>query len=345
MELIEVPVGLAGVAVTATTVGDVLGDEGFFHYRGRPVPDLARTSTFEEVAALVLDASGASALGDRSLPPALGPLVGPLGLRSGLSALGEVLGLRPLVDISRDERRADAVRLISAMPTLVASIHHGRLLEPRPGLGHVAGYLEMLTGVEAPPEVVRALETYLILTIDHGFNSSTFAARVIASTGADLAGCVVGGFAALSGPRHGAVQTRVLDMFDAIGTPDAAEAWMRSEIASGHRLMGFGHSVYRAPDPRGAVLAEVLEAIDPERHALVSEVERAGLRLLAGRRLVANVDLWSSVLLEACGVPRTLFTATFAMSRIVGWCAHALEQCAEPKVIRPSAYYVGPMPS
>jgi citrate synthase len=202
----------------------------------------------------------------------------------------------------------------------------------------------MVTGREQPPEIVAALQTYLVLTIDHGFNSSTFTARVIASTGTDLGGCLAGAFASLSGPRHGASMAKVLDMVDAIGEPEHAEAWMRDEIASRRRLMGFGHSVYRAPDPRCTMLSDVLAAIDPARHALVANVEAAGLRMLAGRRLVANVDLYAPVLLEACGIPRSLFTATVAVSRVVGWCAHALEQSAEPKIIRPAAYYIGPPP-
>ncbi|MPY93565.1 MAG: citrate synthase/methylcitrate synthase [Acidimicrobiia bacterium] len=343
-ELIEVPRGLHGVAVTATTVGDVLGDEGYFHYRGRSAVELARTSTFEEVAAIVLDDSGAPAIGDGTLPASLAPLLDRFDLRTGLSALAEAIGTRALVDLGPEQRRVDAVQLISALPTLVAALHHGRVTPPRADLGHVANYLWMLTGVDPTPEAVRALETYLVLTIDHGFNASTFAARVIASTGTDLGGCLVGALAALSGPRHGASMAKVLDMLDGIAEADRAEVWMRDEIAARRRLMGFGHSVYRAPDPRCTLLSEVLAALSPERHALVAHVEQTGLRVLAGRRLVANVDLYAPVVLEACGVPRALFTATFAVGRVVGWCAHALEQCAEAKVIRPAAYYVGPPP-
>ncbi|MFN0090731.1 MAG: citrate/2-methylcitrate synthase [Acidimicrobiales bacterium] len=343
--LIEVPAGLADVAVAATTVGDVVGDEGWYHYRGTSAVELARRASFEEAAALVLDESGAPALGERGLPPAVAELVGRLDLRSGLSALGAAIGARPLVDIDPAQRRADAVRLISALPTLVASIHHRRPAEPRPELGHAANYLWMTTGAEPKAELVRALETYLVLTIDHGFNASTFTARVIASCGADLGACVVGAFGALSGPRHGALQTRVLDMLDAIGEPERAEGWLRAQIAGGGRLLGFGHAVYRAPDPRAALLREVLAAVAPERARLVEQVERAGLELLAGRRLVTNVDLYAAPLLEACGLPRPLLAATFAVSRVVGWCAHALEQAAEPKIIRPAAYYVGRPPT
>ena len=343
MELIEVPPGLAGVAVTATTVGDVLGDEGIYHYRGRSAAALATSGSFEEAAALVLDASGAPAIGDASLPSGLADLVGRVDLRGGLSALGSAIDTRPLLDVSPDERRAIAVRIISTLPTLIASVHHGQLRTPRPDLGHVANYRWMLTGSD-DQALARALETYCTLAIDHGFNVSTFAARVVASTGADLGACVLAAYGALTGPRHGAVHGVVLDMFDEIATPDRAEEWMRAALASRRRIPGFGHSVYRTIDPRVTVLREVVAAVDPARHEFVVAVEQAAANVLAGRRLAANVDLYSPVLLEACAIPRDLFTATFAVARVVGWCAHILEQAMEGRVIRPAAYYVGPPP-
>jgi citrate synthase len=343
VELIDVPPGLAGVAVTATSVGDVLGEEGLYHYRGRSAVDLATRCSFEEVAALVLDGSSDPLDGDRTLPPGLGDLVGRLDLRSAISALGTALRLRPLVDLEPEERRADAVRLISALPTLVGSVHRGELVRPHDDLGHVAGYLWMVTGVD-DPELARAVETYCILAIDHGFNASTFTARVTASTGADLGACVVAGFASLSGPRHGAVQSRVLDMFDAIGSPEQAEDWMKAAIAARQPVMGFGHSVYRVEDPRVAVLRDVAARVAPERHRAGLAIEAAAARVLAGRRLSANVDLYACVVLEGCGLPPELFTATFAIARVVGWCAHVLEQASERKIIRPAAHYVGPPP-
>lgn len=343
-ELIEVPPGLAGVAVTATSIGDVLGDDGLYHYRGRSAPDLARASDFESVAALVLDGSGNSLHGDRSLPSTVASLVADVDLRTGLSALGAATSSGPLIELEPGERRADAVRLIAAMPTLIASLYHRRPVDPDPGLSPVADYLRMLTGSPPPDVVAAALEAYFVLTIDHGFNNSTFATRVVASTGADLAACVVAGYASLSGPRHGAAIERILDMFDAIGVPDAAEDWMRNEIAARRRLLGFGHSVYRRPDPRLAVLREHGQRLAPERYALAAAVEDAGSRVLAGRHLAPNVDLLAVVVLEACGIPRGWFAATFAAARIVGWCAHAIEQASETKIIRPAAYYIGPPP-
>lgn len=343
-ELIEVPAGLADVAVTATTIGDVIGDEGFYHYRGRSAPALARSSDFESVAALVLDGSDSPLVGDRSLPDDVASLVSRLDLRSGLSVLADAIGCRALTEIDPEQRRADAVRLICAMPTLVASVHRRCAVEPDLDLGHVADFLRMLRGAPAPPEIVAALETYFVLTIDHGFNNSTFATRVVASTGADLGACVVAGFGALSGPRHGAAVELILDMLDAIGEPDSAVDWMKAEIAGGRRIMGFGHSVYRAADPRGVLMGETAAVIAPDRHRLAAAVEAAGAEVLAGRRLVPNVDLYAAVVLEGCGIPRGWFAATFATARIVGWCAHALEQATERKIIRPASYYVGPPP-
>jgi citrate synthase len=343
MELIEVPPGLAGVAVTATTVGDVLGDEGIYHYRGRSAATLAVTGSFEQAAAIVLDASGEPAIGDATLPSVLSELVGRVDLRGGLSALGTAIDTRPLVDESPDQRRATAVRLISTLPTLIASVHHGRVRTPRPDLGHVANYRWMVTGSD-DQTLARALETYCTLAIDHGFNSGTFAARVVASTGADLGACVLAAYGALTGPRHGAVHSQVLDMFDEIATPDRAEEWMRATLASRRMIPGFGHSVYRTIDPRVVVLRDVTAAIAPTRYDFVLAVEQAAAHVLAGRNLAANVDLYSPVLLDACAIPRNLFTATFAMARVVGWCAHILEQATETKVIRPAAYYIGPPP-
>ena len=343
-ELIEVPPGLAGVAVTATSIGDVLGDEGFYHYRGQSAPELARTSDFETVAALVLDGSAEPLDGDRSLPSSVAALVGDVDLRTGLSALGAATCGGSLIDLDPRQRRVDAVRLIAAMPTLLASLFHGRPVEPDPDRSHVADYVRMLSGSVPSDEVVAALEAYFVLTMDHGFNNSTFATRVVASTGADLGACVVAGYSSLSGPKHGAAIEQILDMLDAIGEPDAAERWMQAEIAARRRLMGFGHSVYRRPDPRLAVLREHCARLAPERYAVAAAAEEAGARVLAGRRLAPNVDLLAAVVLEACGIPRGWFAPTFAAARIVGWCAHAIEQASEKKIIRPAAFYVGPPP-
>ena len=206
----------------------------------------------------------------------------------------------------------------------------------------------MLTGQEPSPEHARAIEQYLTSTIDHGFNASTFTSRVIASTGADLAACVVGALGALSGPLHGGAPSRALDTLDAIGTPERAEAWVRERVLSGERIMGFGHPVYRTEDPRSRMLRSVAERLGGGFADLAVQVEQHVLDALAelkpGRELFTNVEYYAGVVMDQCGVPREMFTPTFGAARIVGWCANILEQAEDSKIIRPSARYVGPTP-
>ena len=343
-ELIDVPDGLAGVAVAATEIGDVVGEEGLYHYRGQSAPELARSSTFEDVTQLVLGGAGQLDAGDRALPDAVVDLVDAVDIRTAMSAAGAAIGCRSLTEIEPAERLVDATRLIALLPTVIASVHHGRPVEPDPGVGHVANYLQMLHGAEPTPDQVTALEAWFVLMIDHGFSNSAFATRVVASAGADLGACVLAGYGSLSGPRHGANLERMLDMFDTIGEPENAEDWLRNEIVNRRRLQGFGHSVYRKTDPRLELMREHGSNVAPQYHRLAMAVEEAGTKLLAGKRLVPNVDLHSAVVLEGCGVPRSLHTATFAAARIVGWCAHALEQAMEAKITRPAAHYIGPPP-
>ncbi|GES33479.1 citrate synthase/methylcitrate synthase [Streptomyces angustmyceticus] len=369
----DVPRGLSGVIVTETQVGDVRGVEGFYHYRQYSAVELATARTFEDVWYLMfhgelpdaaqLEAFRAETAALRTLPaavrealPALaqaGVLSGPLaGLRTALSLLGATAGLRPLYDIDADHRRADALAACAAVPTLVTALHRlgrGQMpVEPRADLSHAANYLYMLTGDEPEPERVRAIEAYLISTIDHGFNASTFTARVIASTGADLAACLVGAIGALSGPLHGGAPSRALDMLDAIGTPDRIDPWIRDRVLSGERIMGFGHSVYRTEDPRSRMLRGIAQQLGGPLVEFAVQVEARVEELLAelkpGRELHTNVELYAGVVMELCGLPREMFTPTFCAARVVGWSANILEQADDSKIIRPAARYVGPPP-
>jgi len=182
--------------------------------------------------------------------------------------------------------------------------------------------------------------------MDHGFNASTFTARVIASTGADVAACLTGALGALTGPLHGGAPARALDGLDAVGSPERIEPWIRGELDAGRRLMGFGHAVYRTADPRAQLMKRVARELGGARVALALEFERTAERLLAeakpGRELHANVEFWAAIVMEECGIPREMFTPTFAIARTIGWTAHILEQADDPKIIRPSARYVGP---
>jgi citrate synthase len=204
----------------------------------------------------------------------------------------------------------------------------------------------MLTGSEPDPQRARAVEQYLISTIDHGFNASTFTARVITSTGADVAACLVGAVGALSGPLHGGAPSRALDTLDAIGTPDRIDGWIRERVLAGDRIMGFGHPVYRTEDPRSRMLRGIAEGFGGPMVEFAVEVERHVESILAelkpGRELHTNVEFYAGVVMELCGLPRTMFTPTFAAARVVGWSANILEQARDSKIIRPAARYVGP---
>lgn len=370
---VDIPRGLAGVVVTETALGDVRGLEGFYHYRQYSAVELARTRGFEDVWHLLVhgelpDAAHGAAFAARTaalrrLPdevraalPAIAAATGPAGplagLRTALSLLGAASGFRPLYDIDADRRQADTLAACAAVPTLLTALYRlGRGLEPvepREDLPYAANYLYMLTGAEPDAERARAVEQYLISTIDHGFNASTFTARVIASTGADVAACLVGAVGALSGPLHGGAPSRALDTLDAIGTADRIDPWIRARVLAGERIMGFGHAVYRTEDPRSRMLRDIAQGFGGSLVGFAVEVEHRVEGILAelkpGRELHTNVEFYAGVVMELCGLPREMFTPTFAAARVVGWSANILEQAQDSKIIRPAARYVGPVP-
>jgi citrate synthase len=206
----------------------------------------------------------------------------------------------------------------------------------------------MLTGEEPEPAKARAVEQYLVSTIDHGFNASTFTARVVASTGADVAAAVVAAVGALSGPLHGGAPSRALDTLDAIGSPERTAEWVRETVSQGKKMMGFGHRVYKTEDPRSLLMRRVAESLGGPLVDFAVEVESTVVEVLAelkpGRNLYANVEFYAGVVMELCGIPREMFTPTFATSRVIGWCSHILEQAADNRIIRPSSRYIGPPP-
>jgi citrate synthase len=370
---LSAPPGLKGLIVTDTEVGDVRGGEGFYHYRQYSATELAERRSFEDVWRLLVegalpvhqdeaDGFAAEVRAARALPdqvmallPALAAASagsGPLdGLRTALSLVAMVEGMQPLWDLDPSVGRADLIRLAAVTPTLVAGLHRVAVgmepVGPDPGLDHAANYLWMLTGERPDPALARALEQYLILTVDHGFNSSTFTARVVASTGADAGAAVVAAAGALSGPLHGGAPSRALDTLDAIGTADRAEAWVRAAVERGERIMGFGHAVYRTDDPRSVMLREVARGLGGDIVDLAVQVEQTVLAVLAELKpdhpLYANVEFYAGVVMDRCGLPRSLFTPTFAVSRVVGWGANIAEQTEARRIIRPAARYVGPM--
>ncbi|MEV0094481.1 citrate synthase/methylcitrate synthase [Streptomyces sp. NPDC050738] len=367
----QAPRGLAGVVVTETALGDVRGTEGFYHYRQYSAVELAEARTFEDVWYLMVhgelpslaerEAFTSRTAALRTLPdevrealPAIaragsGPLAG---LRTALSLFGASAGFRPVYDITPGQRADDALAACAVVPTLLTALYRiGQGLAPvapRADLPHAANYLYMLTGSEPDPVRARAVEQYLISTIDHGFNASTFTSRVIASTGADVAACLVGAVGALSGPLHGGAPSRALDTLDAIATPDRIDPWIRERVLAGDRIMGFGHPVYRTEDPRSRMLRGIARQFGGPVVDFAVQVESRVEAILAelkpGRELHTNVEFYAGVVMELCGLPREMFTPTFCAARVVGWSANILEQAADSKIIRPAARYVGPVP-
>jgi len=366
------PAGLKGLVVADTTIGDVRGAEGFFHYRQYSAVELAERRSFEDVWHLLLlghlpDAAERAAFlaataPRRALPaPVLAALpaiaatgAAPLAqLATALALTGGALGLRPMLDLDADQRLDDAQTMIALVPTLVAALHRVGAgldpVDPDPSLGHAADYLRMLTGRAPSPEEARAVDAYLVLTADHGFNASTFTGRVIASTGADLGASLVGALGALSGPLHGGAPSRALDLLDEIGDPARSPEVIEEKVGRGERIMGFGHAVYVGEDPRSVLLRELAGQLGGDQAILARATEAAVVEVLArlkpDRDLRTNVEFYAGVVMERCGIPRELFTSTFAVSRTAGWCAHALEQAAARRLIRPSARYTGPAPA
>jgi len=370
---LEAPKGLEGVVVAETTVGDVRGQEGFYHYRQYSAVELAEKRSLEDVWHLLFQGELPTAAQRRAFDDEVRPLravpddVRPLlpavartgerfipldALRTAVSLTAYALDFRPCLDVDAATLRANALQLCALMPTLIMALY--RLsqgqdpIEPHPELAYAANYLYMLTGQVPEPEQARAVEQYLISTIDHGFNASTFTARVIASTGADLGAAVVGAIGAMSGPLHGGAPSRALAMLDAIGTPENAEPWIRDAVLAGSRIMGFGHRVYKTDDPRSLMLRRVAERIGGDIVDFAEQVERTVVDVLAelkpGRHLYTNVEFYAGVVMSRCGLPRELFTPTFTSSRVIGWTTHVLEQAADNRLIRPSARYMGPPP-
>lgn len=372
----EVPRGLKGVKVANTSIGNVRGEEGFFHYRQYDATELARQRSLEDIWYLMhegelppnreisdrmradVGAMRVEAFAQvRQIVPALidGADLSKLdvlaGLRSIIAGIGAREGWRPWLDLDADEIKLQCGRAAAMTAVGVAAIYrlkHGReMVAPDPTLPHATDYLRMVTGHLPTRECATALEKYLDLTVDHGFNASTFTARVVASTGADVASAVVAAIGSLSGPLHGGAPSRALAMVDEIGTKENAEPFIRDIFERGDRLMGFGHPVYTTMDPRSVMLGQIADSIGGEQVDLARHVERVCLELLEeykpGRGLKTNVEFYAALVMRSAGIPDELFTPTFAVSRVIGWTANIREQVTEDnRIFRPSAMYVGP---
>ena len=360
------PEGLEGVVAASTALSHVLGEEGKLVYRGFDIHELAGKASFEEVAFLLwmgrLPSRGEltqllNRLGQqrplprhvvdvvRDLPASAEPMDA---LRTGVSALGASDGAQfdDVPDLD------EAIALTAKFPGILAAFFRLRQgLEPvAPKTEHntAQSYLYQLFDREPEERHWRPLEVYLTLLADHGMNASTFTARVIASTGSDLCSAITGAIGALKGPLHGGAPSKVLDMLEDIGSAENVDPWLTQALDRGDRLMGFGHRVYKAEDPRSEILRGMAaEASTPEFFELSRRTEERALEMLherkPDRRLYTNVEFYSAAVLSAVGLPGDMFTPTFAVSRVTGWTAHVLEQVSNNRLIRPQSEFVGPM--
>jgi citrate synthase len=366
------PRGLEGVVAAQTRLSHVDGKNGVLIVAGYTIEELAGHVGFEAAAHLVWrgrlpDRAELSKLSSemaelRELPAltlevirgaATAPPIDALRMACATLSLGlaDPNAITPEADFSA------AMRLTACFPTVVAA--HARIarklepIRPRKDLPLAANFLYMIHGREPDPSAARALDTYWVTVMDHGMNASTFTARVIASTRSDLVSAVTGALGALKGPLHGGAPGPVLDMLLEIGSADRAEQWMRSELAQGRRIMGFGHRVYKVRDPRAEVLSHVAERMgqaqleNRQLYDLALQVEQTALRVLAeakpGRNLRTNVEFYTALVLQALGLDPHQFVAMFACGRTAGWCAHVIEQHAQDHLIRPQSEYIGPV--
>jgi len=357
--------GLEGVVAAETRLSHVDGKKGQLVIAGYPVEELAPNARFEEVAYLLFHDRLPSAgelrdyrqalASSRRLPDATLDLLRAAAARQ-VPAMDALRMAVASIDLEPSEDLANS--LIARFPTIVAAFWRMRQGEepvaPRPDLDHAANYLYMLTGSEPPPERARALETYLNTVSDHGLNASTFVARVIISTDSDLVSAITGAIGALKGPKHGGAPGPALELVFESGTAENAEPVLRAHLDRGERLMGFGHRVYKVRDPRAEVLGAAAEQLYLSGHAaqggldlfnLARHVEETAVRLLEeykpGRNLQTNVEFYTALLLHGVGLETDLFTPTFAIGRVLGWIAHAYEQQATGRLIRPSSVYTG----
>ena len=346
--------GLEGVIAFESQIAEPDREGGALRYRGVDIEDLIGKVSFGNVWALLVDGKFGP-----GLPPAE-PFPVPVhsgdirvDVQSAVAMLAPYWGLGQLLDISDEQAREDLARVSVMALSFVAQSARGVGRPPIPqadvdrATSIPERFLIRWRG-EANPDHAKAIDAYWISAAEHGMNASTFTARVIASTGADVAAALSGAVGALSGPLHGGAPSRVLQMLDEVERTGDAEKWVRDALDSGHRLMGFGHRVYRAEDPRARVLRRTAREIGAPRLEVAEKLEEAALAELKARKpdrvLATNVEFWSAVVLDFAEVPPDLFTPMFASARVGGWAAHIMEQKREGRLIRPTARYVGPEP-
>lgn len=347
----DVQSGLEGVVAFATEIAEPDKEGGSLRYRGVDIEDLVGKVPYEQVWGLLVDGSF-----DPGLPPAEPH---PLTVRSGdprvdvqaaLAMLAPEWGFGQLIDITDEEAREQLARASVMALSFVAQSARGAGRPPVPqsevdkGTSIPERFVIRWRG-EANPDHVKAIDAYWISAAEHGMNASTFTSRVVASTGADAAAALSSAVGALSGPLHGGAPSRVLKMIDEVEQQGDAEKYVKDLLDRGDRLMGFGHRVYRAEDPRARVLRRTAREIGSKRFEVAEALEQAALAELKARKpdrvLATNVEFWSAVVLDTAEVPADLFTSMFTCARVAGWSAHILEQKREARLIRPTAKYIG----
>jgi citrate synthase len=350
----EVHSGLEGVVAFATEIAEPDKEGSALRYRGVDINDLVGQVPYEQVWGLLVDGSPRPGLKPAE-PHALQVRSGDprVDVQSALAMLAPEWGLRQVIDISDAQAREDLARASVMALSFVAQSARGPDRLPVPqvevdkGTSIPERFLIRWRG-EADPDHIKAIDAYWISAAEHGMNASTFTARVITSTGADVAAALSGAVGALSGPLHGGAPARVLQMLDEVERMGDADRWVKAALDKGDRLMGFGHRVYRAEDPRARVLRDTARELGARRYQVAEELEQAALAELKARKpdrvLATNVEFWSAVILDLAEVPSQLFTSMFTCARTAGWSAHILEQKREARLIRPTAKYVGPGP-
>ncbi|GAB4063658.1 citrate synthase 2 [Angustibacter speluncae] len=343
--------GLEGVVAFESEIAEPDKDGGALRYRGVDIDDLVGRVSYGHVWGLLVDDAF-----NPGLPPAEPfPLPVHTGdvrvdVQSALAQLAPIWGFRPLLDIDEGQARDDLARASVMALSFVAQSARGqdRPMVPQREVdkaGTITERFMIRWRGEPDPRHVEAVDAYWVSAAEHGMNASTFTSRVIASTGADVAACLSGAVAAMSGPLHGGAPSRVLYMLEGVERTGDARAYVREVLDKGERLMGFGHRVYRAEDPRARVLRETCRRLDAPRFEVAAALEEAALAELHERRpdrvLATNVEFWAAVVLDFAEVPASMFTPMFSCARTAGWSAHVLEQKRTGRLVRPSARYVG----
>lgn len=346
--------GLEGVIAFETEIAEPDKDGGSLRYRGVDIEDLVGRVSFSHIWGLLVDNEF-----NLGLPPAE-PFPIPVhsgdvrvDVQSGIAMLAPVWGLKPLLDIDDQTARDNLARVSVMAMSFVAQAARGlgQPMIPQARIDEAQTIVERFMvrwRGDPDPKHVQAVDAYFVSAAEHGMNASTFTSRVIASTGADVAAAISGAIGAMSGPLHGGAPSRVLGMIEEIERSGDAQGYVKGILDRGDRLMGFGHRVYRAEDPRARVLRRTARELDAPRYEVALALEEAALAELRERRpdriLETNVEFWAAIVLDFAEIPAHMFTSMFTCARLAGWSAHVLEQKRTGRLIRPSALYVGPAP-